>query len=261
MIRIQRGPEATACPELAVARDAELARVRPAARADYDGNWEELLGKRYRVARTALAKLQHYKCCYCEAKQNSERWHHTEHIRPKSRYWWLTWTWDNLLFSCHDCNHAKSDEYPLVDEQARLQPEAAPPGHESPMLIDPSGEDPREHIRFRPLTPIGPWLPMPLDERGERTLLELGWVDDDEFVQPGLLQKWQEHVEDMQPMLTALRASFRSVNAGKIRRDWDELTSRRRRASQPFVALSLDVLEHYFADEIERFTLPMTVIP
>lgn len=83
MIRIQRANEGDACPELAVVRNAELARVREALRAGKEAS-QALLGTEYKVARRALARGQHLKCCYCEDRLQDDRWEHVEHFRPKA---------------------------------------------------------------------------------------------------------------------------------------------------------------------------------
>ena len=98
------------------------------------------------------------------------------------------------------------------------------------------------------------------DPLGQRTLEALQWTDPESMQQDGLVEAWQDHVASLRPRILALRASFSTKNAGQIQRDWNEHTRRRRRAGQPFVALTLDVLEFHFDHEIERWQLPLTVI-
>jgi len=50
------------------------------------------------------------KCVYCE-KDISDEDKHIEHYRPKSRYYWLAYSWDNLLLSCARCNKSKGDDF------------------------------------------------------------------------------------------------------------------------------------------------------
>jgi uncharacterized protein (TIGR02646 family) len=259
MILIKRGDEHTQCPSLAEIRAEELRRVRPLIAAG-TAIGADLLGKRYTSARGALYARQHHKCCDCEAKPNSQRWHGVEHIRPKVRYWWLTWTWDNLLFACHDCNNAKRDHFPLGAGSTPLEPEDAAPGAELPLLLDPAREDPRAHIRFVPQRIGGSWFPVHRTERGREMLRALKWIDAESIPQDGLLDQWQHHVDSLRETLLFLRTSFASENRSQIQDEWIECTRRRRRASQPFVALTLDVLEHHFYADIERWTLPLEVI-
>lgn len=175
MIRIRRAPEADACPELPAVRDAELGRVRDAMHSGRVLD-QKLLGDEYKVARLALAKGQHLKCCYCEDRLQDARWEHVEHFRPKAEarrdsssvpetgYWWLTWTWENLLFSCIRCNAAKGSDFPLLEGSTALVPGQDPPAAEQPALIDPAEDDPREHVQFRRYGEH--WIPGPRTSRG-----------------------------------------------------------------------------------------------
>lgn len=52
----------------------------------------------------SLIAIYKYKCAFCE--QRVEQFH-VEHYRPKSIYYWLAFSWDNLLCACHDCNQEK----------------------------------------------------------------------------------------------------------------------------------------------------------
>ncbi len=115
---------------------------------------------------------------------------HVEHYRPKggawlnakhtpkrytaNRYWWLTWTWENLLLSCATCNNPtyKGNAFPLVrgGKPLALPPKvvSTPPpntvwntGGEKTLLVDPGRQDPLKHIV---------WVPV------DRTLPEKKWV-------------------------------------------------------------------------------------
>ena len=60
-------------------------------------------------------------CAYCEKICRGE----VDHFRPKSRYPHLVYSWENWLFACHDCNHAKRQRWPprgYVDPCARSRP-------------------------------------------------------------------------------------------------------------------------------------------
>ncbi len=47
-------------------------------------------------------------CAYCEETCKGE----VDHFHPKSKFPEDVYRWSNWLFACHDCNHAKSDEWP-----------------------------------------------------------------------------------------------------------------------------------------------------
>lgn len=65
-------------------------------------------------------------CAYCEERDKGE----VEHFKPKSKFPELVYRWSNWGFSCHNCNQAKSDQWPphgYIDPCARssaVRPEA-----------------------------------------------------------------------------------------------------------------------------------------
>jgi hypothetical protein len=65
-----------------------------------------------------------------------------EHFRPKSRYSDQMFRWPNLLLCRTECERLKGDRFPLQ--------------HGSPLLVDPTQEDPWQHIDFDPGTGDGP---------------------------------------------------------------------------------------------------------
>lgn len=153
MIRIVRGPEPAS---LAPIRAAQLSNLRGLGRVPNSGDIEG-----YRVVGDDLWKCQHHKCCYCEHRI-MKRFHDVEHYRPKGRadrrpgcalthgYWWLAFSWDNLLYACPGCNRsAKNDRFPLDDGAVSLLAEEVVPGGERPLLLDPGSRiNPVEHIEF-----------------------------------------------------------------------------------------------------------------
>lgn len=85
---------------------------------------------------------QHNKCVYCETNL-LDRQKHVEHYRPKSKYWWLAYDWDNLFSCCCSCNIAKLAQFPLENESTRFNLPK-----EIPLLINPYKEDPSNYIAF-----------------------------------------------------------------------------------------------------------------
>lgn len=260
MIRLRRASESEVCPELESIRKEELQRVRKAL-AEGKALDQKLLGDRYGIARAPLARMQRYKCCYCEGRSQDERWRNVEHFRPKAKvkrgtdeqecdgYWWLTWTWGNLLFCCELCNNAKGTDFPLLSGSQPLKPEQSPPGTERPALIDPAAEDPREHIQFKPYGEH--WLPRPRSDRGTAMLRGIGLDFELGIPRPGLVDEWDDRVRTMRPIIEAIQQAIESNNADKIRQAWAR-TTEFRIATGRFVALALDVLEHYVPEHVRR---------
>lgn len=88
------------------------------------------------------AKLQdmasgYARCMYCEDSQASS----IDHFEPRARNPGKTFCWDNYLYACTLCNsNAKRDRFP-VDPQTG-----------APLLIDPTQEDPLDHLVLVPST-------------------------------------------------------------------------------------------------------------
>lgn len=74
---------------------------------------------KYQDVKEALKLLYHGKCAYCETYDPSP---HVEHYRPKrGGYYWLAYSWDNLIISCSQCNIKKRDQFPIAGPKAFFQ--------------------------------------------------------------------------------------------------------------------------------------------
>ncbi len=75
---------------------------------------------RYKMSdiKEKLKAIYHSKCAYCESKVEQG---HVEHYRPKNIYYWLAYSWDNLLYGCPTCNQFKGTKFEIIG------PEAGPP--------------------------------------------------------------------------------------------------------------------------------------
>ncbi|WP_147126487.1 endonuclease [Shimia ponticola] len=159
--------------------DAELKRVRE--------RFEKgtLTGKSFSVykddrVKAALEQVFHGKCAYCETIYQTQAPVDVEHFRPKGRvegtdhdgYWWLGMKWENLLPSCLDCNRkrrqitpkptgdlkelaerssatvntGKLDSFPILGTRAESESDNL--AAEDPVLLDPTQDQPKDHIRF-----------------------------------------------------------------------------------------------------------------
>lgn len=67
---------------------------------------------RYKVPdiKSKLDVIYNKKCAYCESGVEDR---HVEHYRPKSSYYWLAYSWDNLLISCSTCNTKKGKKFEI----------------------------------------------------------------------------------------------------------------------------------------------------
>jgi uncharacterized protein (TIGR02646 family) len=154
------------------------------------------------AVKAALQRAQHEKCCYCEGYFAGHAPGDVEHFRPKTcvqqdhgslvtypGYYWLAYSWENLFYSCLICNRSgKKNFFPLIDPAHRRTGPDDLPDREQPFLIDPSGINPRDHIRFD-----GP-MPRGVTEIGKTTIrilkLDRGGLKVDRVKHLKLLQAW-----------------------------------------------------------------------
>ncbi|NMX59071.1 HNH endonuclease [Pseudomonas sp. WS 5146] len=156
----------------------------------------------YQCARPLLFKRQHNKCAFCEIS-NDDCGSPVEHFRPKlgaeekiggvwrrvsTHYWWLAWTWENLLFACERCNNSgsKGNKFPIRSSASRVLAPPSPCSYpisaihydcasEERLLIDPRLDNPIDHIQWIPVNrTLHPknwqWTVAGLDDKGDMTI-------------------------------------------------------------------------------------------
>jgi uncharacterized protein (TIGR02646 family) len=128
-----------------------------------------------------LNKLFNGKCAYCESKIVLDKSNHfLDHFRPRNNakgfekrqtdldhYWWLLYEWDNMYFSCIECDKFKSIWFPV--EGNRAKPLTSFPeiiDKENNLIIDPCNDEIERHIGFE----FNTGNIIPLDKKGEATI-------------------------------------------------------------------------------------------
>lgn len=110
----------------------------------------------------ALRNLFNGKCAYCESFIPLELTRSEyDHFRPKSgarglekefsndHYWWLTYEWDNLYYSCANCNQYKSTWFPVEGNRVPIgTPHRIIINTEKSLLIDPCYDKPEDHLTY-----------------------------------------------------------------------------------------------------------------
>lgn len=113
---------------------------------------------RYKVGsvQKKLNEIYHLKCAYCEQKLLDAP-KHIEHYRPKDVYYWLAYSWDNLLLCCGGCNSAKGKRFATKNSAVVYDNEPFKEIHtlgssydtlEEPMIINPEKDDILALIEF-----------------------------------------------------------------------------------------------------------------
>ncbi len=134
--------------------------------------------------KTELSAAQHGKCAFCEAKITHVSYGHIEHYRPKAGYkqskndelhkpgyFWLAYTWENLLFSCELCNSRhKGNLFPLANPKSRAKSATDNLADEQPLFVDPASQNPSDVIRFRKHVPFA----VKSNTAGKQTIQSLG---------------------------------------------------------------------------------------
>ena len=122
-----------------------------------NGKWinEKIYVSRYKQKdiRIELDKIYNNKCAYCESRVEEL---HVEHFRPKSIYYWLSYSWDNLMLCCPSCNKQKNNEFE-VEKRIAINDIAITDFHnlnskyekyENSKLINPEQEDCSDKVFF-----------------------------------------------------------------------------------------------------------------
>lgn len=176
--------------------------------------FKDILDRGYQVARDQLRERQHGKCAFCEKSEDAFK-RPVEHFRPKkgaedlingkwifvnTHYWWLTWTWTNLYFTCDECNRSghKGSRFPIEPGTSRVQMPPSPVQDPIPsqfydlesernLLIDPRCDDPFDHLEWTPIDRTKPplqwsWTVTGRDSRGSMTIDVLGLMEREDEV-------------------------------------------------------------------------------
>lgn len=160
----------------------------------------------------------------------------------RSGYWWLAWTWGNLVFGCTGCNTGvKNTRFPQTASARALAEHDDPPGRESPLLLDPASNDPADdpidHIRFMQVHRR--WLPVARDgsPRGGWTIALLR-LDSS----PALLTAYGERVRALENAVASLDTAH-TAGSSAIRGAWDALLAAELAPHVTLLGLTYDWLD------------------
>lgn len=137
MRRIQRVALPRAAASYLTRRQAVADLKRQQRKLDVTADWKS--ARQTKAMSGVLATLQsmvgaRQRCMYCLDSHGSD----IEHFRPKANFPGRMYQWPNLLLCCAECGRFKGNQFPLAGKRA--------------LLIDPTKENPWDHLDFDPAT-------------------------------------------------------------------------------------------------------------
>ena len=157
MKRIQRLPLTSPSLSFLLKRTQKVAGASDPG-AEAKRLWEMQGNKTFREIREVLGRMATgiERCMYCEDSEGTA----IEHFWPRAVYPDRAFDWLNYLIACSRCNsNFKRDQFPLD-------------GGGQPLLINPTEEDPLEHLAFSPTT--GLYATRPGSTKGDPSLEVFG---------------------------------------------------------------------------------------
>lgn len=121
-----------------------LQRIAQKKKTEFGGEWSSSL-------KPLLCSLSEQRCNYCERKIShcDSNAAVIEHYRPKAHYWWLAYDYENYTLACSTCNLAKSKDFPLFNNQPKIEySNRSEIGNEKPLLINPFFEEPYKYFEL-----------------------------------------------------------------------------------------------------------------
>ena len=191
-------------------------------------------------ARSILSVAAHSKCMYCETRVVSASPGEIDHFRPLDRaqglhrddispdhYWWLAYTWENLMFSCHFCSRAKRQRFPV--EGRRLEPFESV-DTEKRLLLSPFGpEDPALELSFEANGHV-----VPASSRAEISIEVLT------LNRPELVEARAEAAQQLTSVLESAGPSMSSKQVDELAASHHEFAAMRRQLIAGFGMQRLD---------------------
>ncbi|MBS1624364.1 MAG: AAA family ATPase [Bacteroidetes bacterium] len=206
---------------------------------------------------SSLEKLFNGKCAYCESLINKVTSNRTyDHFRPKhsarglekefssDHYWWLTYEWNNLYYSCEICNRYKASWFPVDGDRVKAQTQYKQIiVQEKPLLVDPCNDKPEEHLIYLEDGEVDFLTP-----RGKTTIEVL------KLNRKELLEARKSVLKalslDCENMLNLWRAKKKSRNKIKtIALKWEELYSGY--SKEPYIAIQRQLLSNWLGTHTE----------
>lgn len=175
MIKIEKNKEPdflnSEIVDLAIEKIEEFYASKNRSQKRYDWPFNKQIDKELK---NYLHTAFHGKCGYCETKigisdqGNVDRYRPNNGVRSQKNYyqdlyWWVNFEWDNLIYSCKECNQYKANYFPI--KGLRAQDENDDLKKEHRMLLNPYEDQPNEHLSYDSDGNI-----IPLTDEGNQTI-------------------------------------------------------------------------------------------
>ncbi len=169
MIKINKGQAPTELTNVGIPLTNEMKSnfdKNPALYQNADPGFNFPTSYRSKPVKDELRRIQHNKCCFSEAKFVRDD-AHVEHFRPKGRiddwpkgntyypgYYWLAYEWSNLFLCKSTTNSSNKRNYFPLEDNSKRNRSHHDTNAEVALLVDPSEDEPRDHIKFKGDEPI-----------------------------------------------------------------------------------------------------------
>lgn len=193
------------------------------------------------------------KCAFCENKVEQL---HVEHYRPKAIYYWLAFSWDNLLMACPTCNQRKSSKFDTQNAIVTYDIDFLNNYNsysfnydriEQPKLINPEVTDPNELFTFTKNGEISSD-----DPRGIYTI-ETCELDRDD-----LIDARRKIIDDFENDIILAFATFSSIDEIKVAilQTMNSFKQRLQNSEENFIAFRKKCIEMNYLEDIIKKCLP-----
>ncbi|MGV0751785.1 retron system putative HNH endonuclease [Empedobacter brevis] len=200
-----------------------------------------------------LKVIYNRKCAFCENKVEQ---FHVEHYRPKTIYYWLAFSWDNLLLACPTCNQFKGNNFQIQRSIATYDIDFLDnynnysshyDSSEQPLLINPEVTDPSVFFNF---TIDGNIISN--DPRGIYTIQTCKLDRDD------LIDARKKIMDDFENDIILAFATFSNIDEIKVAilQTMNSFKQRLQNSEENFIAFRKKCIEMNYLEDIIKKCLP-----
>lgn len=197
--------------DLAIEKLEEFYASKGRSQKRYEWPFNKQIDKELKIY---LHSSFHGKCGYCETKIDISEQGNVDRYRPNNGvrdqknyyqdlYWWVTFKWNNLIYSCKECNQYKANYFPIKGTRARDEKDDLTKEHR--MLLNPNEDEPNKHLSYDSKGNI-----IPLTDEGNQTI-ELLRLDRTDLINRRQIAR-KEIIEAVETVIKADKQSKLIIN-------------------------------------------------